>query len=72
MFGSSVCAGTAPSNTEEQLDSFSGITSAKDSSDLKPGPATKPWNSKSSGSVNVLMESDASGHYFDNVLIPGQ
>ena len=30
-----------------------------------------PWNDESNGSVNMLVDSGTSGHYFDDAIIPG-
>lgn len=47
---------------------FGGITPAEDGSALKAGPAEGPRNS--SDSVNLLVGSGMSGHYFDDLIIP--
>ena len=70
-FGSSIYARLASTNTKGQPEPFGGITSAEDGSALKAGPAAVPWNSGSNGLVNVLVDSGASGHYFDDAIIPG-
>ena len=58
-------------NTYGQPKVFGGITSTEDGSDLTIGPTTRPGTGCSNDSVNVLVESGASGHYFDDAVIPG-
>ena len=50
---------------------FGGITGAEDGLALTTSPVAGPCNGKSNGSVNVLVDSGASGHYFDDVITPG-
>lgn len=71
MFRNSVFTAKAPSNPDGQLEKFGGITSAEDGSALKAGPVAGLWNSGHGGFVNVLVDSGASGHYFNDALIPG-
>ena len=58
-------------NTYGQPKVFGGITSTEDGSDLTIGPTTRPGTGCSNDSVNVLVESGASGHYFDDAIITG-
>ena len=57
-------------NTYGQPEVFGGITSTEDGSALTIGPTTRPRTGCSNHSVNVLVGSGASGHYFDD-MIPG-
>ena len=53
-------------------DSFDGITGAEDGLAPMAGAVVGPWNhGRSTGFVNVLVVSGASGHYFDEAIIPG-
>lgn len=70
MFGSSIFTGTAPSNPDEELEIFVGITSAEDCLALKTRPAVGPRNGGNSNSLNMLVASGESGHYFQDAFIP--
>ena len=48
-----------------------GITSTEDGSALTVGPAARSRTGCSNDSVNVLVDRGASGHYFDDAIIPG-
>ena len=67
-FGSSryaqVVSKTAP-------DIFGGITGAEDGSAITASPVAMPWTDGRNGSVNVLVDSGASGHRFDDAIILG-
>ena len=69
-FGNSIYARIIK-NTYEQPEVFGGITSTEDGSALTIGPTTKPPTDCTNDSVNVLVDGDASGHYFDVAIIPG-
>ena len=69
-FGNSLYARTVK-NTYGQPDVFGGITSTEDGSALTIGPTASPRTGCSNDSVNVLVDSGASGHYFDDAIIPG-
>lgn len=58
-------------NTNDQSEIFGGITSAEDGSGLKVGRAAGPWDGDSKDSLNVLVDSGAPRHYFDDAIIPG-
>ena len=58
-------------NTYRQPELFAGITSTEDGSALTIGPTASPRTGCSNDSVNVLVDSGASGHYFDDAIIPG-
>lgn len=70
MFESLFFAATASSDPNRQFGIFGGITSAEGSLALKVRPAAGRWNGGSSGSVNMMADSDVSGYYFDDALIP--
>ena len=57
--------------SETPFDNFGGITGAEDGSALTAGPVPGPWNDGSNTSVNILGNSGASGHYFDDASILG-
>ena len=59
------------SNTYGQPEVFGGITSTEDVSALTIGPTARPRTGCLNYSVNVLVDSGASGHYFDDAIIPG-
>lgn len=52
MFGGSGVAGTAPSDTDRQPDSFGGITSAEEASALKTG---QPQGRRTVGTAALSM-----------------
>ena len=58
-------------NTYGQSEVFGGITSTEDGSVLTIGPIARPRTGCNNNSVNFLVDSDASGHYFDDAIIPG-
>ena len=58
-------------NTYGQPEVCGGITSTEDGSALTIGPTAKPWTGCSNDSLNVLVDSGASGHYFDDAINPG-
>ena len=58
-------------NTYGQPKVFGGITSSEDGSALTIGPTARPWAGCSTDSVNVLVDSGALGHDFDDAIIPG-
>ena len=68
-FGNSLYARMVK-NTYGQPEVFWGI-STEDGSALTIGATARPRTGWSNYSVNVLVDSGASGHYFDNVIIPG-
>ena len=69
-FGNSLYARMVK-NTYGQPEVFRGITSLEDGSALTIGPTARPRTGCSNDSVNVLVDSGASGHYFDDATIPG-
>ena len=71
LFGSSVSAREASTTSNDQTEFFGGITNAEDGSALKVGPVAGVWNGHSNDTVNVLVDSGASGHYFDDTIFPG-
>ena len=56
-------------NTYGQPEVFGGITSTEDGSALKIGPTTRPQTGYSDDPVNLLVDSGASGQYFDDAII---
>ena len=50
---------------------FGGITSTEDRSTLTVGPTARLRTGFNNDSVNVLMDSGASGHHFDDAIILG-
>ena len=50
---------------------FGGSTDAEDGLALAAVPAAEKWNRGSNSLVSVMVDSGVSGHYFDDVLIPG-
>ena len=48
-----------------------GITSTDDGSALTVGFTVRSRTGCSNDSVNVLVDSGASGHYFDDAIVPG-
>ena len=57
-------------NTSGQPETFGGITNAEDGLALAVVPAADKWNRGSNSLVSVMVDSGASGHYFDDALIP--
>ena len=57
------------SNTTPDI--FGGIISVEDGSGLTADPVAGPWNDGRNGSVDVLINSSASGYFFDDDNIPG-
>ncbi|CAM9432410.1 unnamed protein product, partial [Sphacelaria rigidula] len=70
IFGNSLYH-RATSNPDDNAETFGGITDADDGSALAAGPAFDKWKEASNSSVSVMVDSGASGHYFDDTLIPG-
>ena len=60
----------ASANTNRQPETFGGITNAEDRSALAAVLATEKRNRGSNRLVSVMVDSGASGHYFDDALIP--
>ena len=60
----------ALTNTSGQPETFGGITNAEDGLALAVVPAAEKWNRGSNSLVSVMVDSGASGHYFDDALIP--
>lgn len=71
IFGSSVSAGTAPSNPDGELENVDDITSAGNGSTFKVRLVARPLFPLFSDSVNALIDSGAPEDYFDDALIPG-
>ena len=69
-FGNSLYARMVK-NTYGWPEVFGGITSAEDGSALTIGPTARPRAGCINGSVNVLVDSGASGRYFNDAIIPG-
>ena len=61
----------ASTNTNGQPETFGGITNAEDGLALVAVPAAEKWNRGSNRLVSVMVDIGASGHYFDDALIPG-
>ena len=61
----------ASMNSHGQPETFGGITNAEDGLALAAVPAAEKWNRGSDSLVSVMVDSGASGHYCDDVLIPG-
>ena len=68
-FGNSLYARMVK-NTYGQPKVFGGITSLEDGSALTIGPTARPRTGRSNDSVYMLVDSGASGHYFDDAIIP--
>lgn len=68
MFGISLLVATAQSNPVKDIEHFGGVTSADDGSALKAGPAIGPSHCRNVSFINVLVNSDAPGHYVDDAL----
>ena len=60
----------ASANTNGQPETFGGIPNAEDGLALAVVPAAEKWNRGSNRLVSVMVDSGASGHYFDDALIP--
>ena len=60
----------ALTNTNGQPETFGGITNAEDGLVLAAVPAAEKWIRGSNSLVTVMVDSGASGHYFDDALIP--
>ena len=60
----------ALTNTSGQLETFGGFTNAEDGLALAVVPAAEKWNRGSNSLVSVMVDSGASGHHFDDALIP--
>ena len=60
----------ASANTNGRHQTFGGITNAEDGLALAAVPAAEKWNRGSNRLVSVMVDSGASGHYFDDALIP--
>ena len=58
-------------NRVASTNTFGGITNAEDGSALAAVPAAEKWNRGSNTLVSVMVDCGASGHNFDDVLIPG-
>ena len=61
----------ALTNTSGQPETFGGITNAEDGLALAVVPAAEKWNRCNNSLVSVMVDNGASGHYFDDALIPG-
>ena len=61
----------ASTNINWQTESFGGIINAEDGLALAAVPAAEKWNRGSIRLVSVMVDSGASGHYFDDALING-
>ena len=61
----------ALTNTNGQPETFGGTTNAEDGLALSVVPAAEKRNRGSNSLVSVIVDSGASGHYFDDALIPG-
>ena len=57
-------------NIKGQPETFGGIINAEDGLALAAVPAVEKWNRGSNSLVSVMVDSGASGHYFDDALIP--
>ena len=68
--GSFLINRVALTNTSGQLETFGGITNAEDGLALAVVPAAEKWNRGSNSLVSRVVDSGASGHYFDDALIP--
>ena len=70
LFGNSIYARMVE-NTYRQPGVFERITCTEDGSALTIGPTAKPQTGCRNDSVNVLVDSGASGHCFHDAIIPG-
>ena len=61
----------ALTNTSGQPETFGDITNTEAGLALAAVPAAEKWNRGSKSLVSVMVDSEASGHYFDDALIPG-
>ena len=61
---------TALTNTSGQPETFGGITNAEDGLALAVVPVAEKWNRGSNSFVSLMVDGGASGHYFDDALIP--
>ena len=68
--GSFLVNRVALTNTSGQPETFGGITNAEDGLALAVVPTAEKWNRGSNSLVSVMVDSEASGHYFDDALIP--
>ena len=68
--GSFLVNRVALTNTSRQPETFGGITNAEDGLALAVVPAAEKENRDSNSLVSVMVDSGASGHYFDDALIP--
>ena len=68
--GSFLVNRVALTNTSRQAETFGGITNAEDGLALAVVPAAEKWNRGSNSLVSVMVDSGASGHYFDDARIP--
>ena len=57
-------------NTCGQPKVFGGITNTVDGSAFTIGPTARPRTGCSNDSVNMLVDSGASGHHLDDAIIP--
>ena len=69
--GSCLYNRVAPTNTNGQPETFGGIINAEDGLALAAVSAAEKWNRRSNRLFSVMVGSGASGHYFDDALIPG-
>ena len=69
MFGNSFYS-RATSNLDDTAETFGGITDTDDGTALAAGPALDKWAGGSNNPVSAMVDSGASGHYFDDTLIP--
>ena len=60
----------ASTNTNGKPETFGCITNEEDGLGLAAVPTTEKWNRGSSRLVSVMVDSGASGHFFDDALIP--
>ena len=60
----------ALTNTSRQPETFGGITNAEDGLALAVVSAAEKWNRGSKSLVSVMVDRGASGHYFEDALIP--
>ena len=60
----------ALTNTSGQPETFGGITNTEDGLTLAVVPAAEKWNCGSNSLVSMMVDSGASGHYFDDALVP--
>ena len=58
-------------NTYKQPEILGGIISTDDGSALTVGPTAMSRTGCSNDSVNVLVDSGSSGHFFDDAIMPG-